>query len=435
MTLEDQLRQNAERWPAKAALICGGRACSYNRLYDEACRKAEALGDAQGRAVVLTAAPTEEFVASYLAAHMAGAAAVPVDRSLPDEQRRRLAAALGSQPVPEGVADILYTTGTTGQPKAVMVGHRAIAANAANLVEAQGYHEGLTFVVNGPLSHIGSLSKVYTTLWAGGTVHLVDGLRDLDAFFRAVEQTQGCAATFLVPAAIRMMLTLAADRLAACAPKLELVETGAAPMPLADMQQLCRLLPRTRLYNTYASTETGIIATYDYNGGECLEGCLGAAMRHSAMHITPDGRVACSGATLMHGYWNDAEATARVVHDGTLVTADCGRIDSHGRLRLTGRDDDTINVGGYKIAPAEVERCVLAFPGVTDCVCVAAAHPLLGTVPKLLVVAGGKDIRLPLMRFLRTRLEPHQMPVLYEEVDAVRRTFNGKIDRKSYRQT
>lgn len=434
MTLEDRLRQNVARWPDKVALICEGHAHSYAWLYDEACRKAEAMEPRRGRTVVLTAAPTAEFLTSYFAAHLAGAVAVPLAHSLPADRRETLCAALDGQPAPDGVADILYTTGTTGLSKAVMIGHRAIAANAENLVEAQGYDDRLTFVVNGPLNHIGSLSKIYPTIWTGGTLRLVDGLRSLDPFFRAVEEAPHGAATFLVPTAIRMLLTLAADRLAACAPKLDFIETGAAPMPLADMQQLCRLLPHTRLYNTYASTETGIIATHNYNGGDCLEGCLGRAMRHAELAITADGRVACSGPTLMTGYWNDPEATARIMTGGTILTADCGHLDSLGRLRLTGRNDDIINIGGYKIAPAEVERCALAFPDVADCVCVAARHPLLGQVLKLLVVTRGKDIRLPLMRFLKARLEPHQMPILYEEVESVRRTFNGKIDRKSYRE-
>ena len=205
-------------------------------------------------------------------------------------------------------------------------------------------------------------------------------------------------------------------------------------MPLADMQQFCSLLPHSRLYNTYASTETGIIATFNYNGGECIAGCLGAPMRHSAIKITADGRVACTGDTLMSGYWEDDELTRSVMPGGhTVVTNDSGYIDSCGRLRLSGRNDDVINVGGYKVAPTDVEDAAMTFPSVRDCVCIAANHPVVGTVVKLLVVADGKLNCRELAKHLKTLLEPYQCPSMIEQVESVNRTFNGKIDRKSYR--
>ena len=106
------------------------------------------------------------------------------------------------------------------------------------------------------------------------------------------------------------------------------------------MKLFCELLPHSRLYNTYASTETGIISTYDYNDGANLAGCVGHKMKHSSFFITADGYVACKGKTLMTGYWNDEEATRNVLKDGVIRTADLGRIDEKGRLRLLGRGDD-----------------------------------------------------------------------------------------------
>jgi long-chain acyl-CoA synthetase len=331
------------------------------------------------------------------------------------------------------VADLLYTTGTTGQAKAVLVSHDAIVADAENLVEAQHYDADLTFIINGPLNHIGSLSKIYPVVYTGGTLQLADGMKDLNRFFAMVDDAGSKVATFLVPASIRMLLTFAKDKLASYAHKIDFIETGAAPMPQEDMQRLCRVLPQTRLYNTYASTETGIISTYDYNDGECIAGCLGKPMRHSAFFITEDGTVACCGKTLMTGYWNDAEATAKVLQGDAVVTADLGTIDGQGRLRLQGRSDDVINVGGYKIAPTEIESVALSFPGVKDCVCIDSPHPVMGKVLALLVVPDDGYNRRDLIACLKANLEPHKLPMLYREITEVRRTFNGKIDRKSYR--
>lgn len=433
MTIEDKLRFHAASCPEKIALRCEGRSYSYSVLYETACRKSAELGNIKREIVPIVATPTFDFIASYFAIHLAGAVALPLDKDMPSSKRDQLIETFSGQLAPEGVADILYTTGTTGNSKAVMIGHDTIVADAENLVEAQRYDGDLTFIINGPLNHIGSLSKIYPVIYAGGTIQLIDGMKDLNCFFAMIDEANIKVATFLVPACIRMLLTFAKHKLASYAHKIDFIETGAAPMSLEDMRQLCQVLPQTRLYNTYASTETGIISTYDYNDGECLAGCLGKPMKHSAFFITEEGSVGCKGKTLMMGYWNDVEATAKVLKDSTVFTADLGHIDSQGRLRLQGRSDDVINVGGYKIAPTEVEDAALSFPGAKDCVCIEAPHPVVGKVLKLLVVPGPGYNRKDLINHLKSKLETHKIPVLYGEITEVHRTFNGKIDRKSYR--
>lgn len=435
MTLCDQLHRHADAAPGCTAVRCDGLAYTYGQLWADVCAAAGDLRLAPGALRPLRAMPAYAFLVDYLATHMAGGVAVPLAKDLPDAEWCHFVDACAAQTAPAGVADILHTTGATGKQKAVMVGHEAIMANADNLVLAQGYRPDLTFVVSGPLNHIGSLSKVQAAIYAGATVHLLAGMKDMAAFWQAVDEAPGRVATFLVPASLRMLMTFARDKMVAAAPKLEFIETGAAPMAQADMQTLCDILPATRLYNTYASTETGIIATYNYNGGDgCMAGCLGRPMRHSSFVVTADGLIACQGPTLMTGYWHDEEATRRVLHDGMLHTADLGRIDAEGRLHLLGRNDDVINIGGFKVAPSEVEDAALAFPLVRECVCTAAAHPVMGMVLKLIVVAADGYSSRDLARFLRAHLEPHKVPALYEQATAIRRTFNGKIDRKSYRQ-
>ena len=193
-------------------------------------------------------------------------------------------------------------------------------------------------------------------------------------------------------------------------------------------------MPKSRLYNTYASTETGIIATYDYNTNECLAGCLGKPMRHSSLFITEKGNIACQGKTLMTGYLGDEDLTVSILRDGILYTADLGEIDEEGQLRLRGRDGDIINVGGYKVVPTEVEDAASAIPSVKECICIPSHHPVLGTILKLLVVLheGYTLDKRALALALREKLEAYKVPMQYEQVDYVKRTFNGKIDRKAY---
>ena len=212
-------------------------------------------------------------------------------------------------------------------------------------------------------------------------------------------------------------------------------------MAQADMEALCRLLPDTRLYNTYASTETGIICTHNFNSNtpsssltlqtsnpKPQSGCLGRPMPHSTVFITGSGLIACTGDTLMTGYIGEPERTAQVLRNGVLYTSDLGTIDAEGRLHLQGREDDVINVGGFKVAPTEVEDAAMSHPSVADCLCTAVDHKITGKALKLLVaVAEGYTLdKRALAKHLADRLEPFKVPMLYEQVASIRRTFNGK---------
>ena len=339
----------------------------------------------------------------------------------------------------------LYTTGTTGKSKGVVISQKAVIANSENLIAGQGFTHDLVFVIAGSMEHLGCWSKIFPVLMLGATIYIIeDGMKDIDGFFKAFDlplekyslPANTKFATFLVPSNIRILLQFASDRLEALADRMDFLETGAAPMPHSDMLTLCKILPNTRLYNTYASTETGIVSTYNYNDGECIAGCLGHALPHSQFLITPEGRIACKGDTLMTGYKDEPELTLTVLHDDTLFTADNGYIDEKGRLHILGRDDDTINTGGFKVAPFEVEEVALSMPDIDDCICISQPHPVLGNALALLVVLrnGAKLDKCAIALHLSKKLERHQIPLTYKEVDKIQRTFNGKLDRKYYKK-
>ena len=463
--LEDYLALHAQETPEKIAVVCNQEECSYKTLYERVCRRAEELtpskpprGEAfcspprgSWRGVIpFRSTQNIDFLVEYMAIHKAGAAAAPLEHDIPEERFNEIARQLAVTPVPEGTADVLYTTGTTGRSKGVIMSHLTILSDAENLIDGQGFMPDIVFVINGPLNHIGSLSKIWPVIMQGGTLYITSGMKNLEEFFMPFDYAKGTKfATFLVPASIRILLQLSSERLKSYASKIDFLETGAAPMMQSDMEELCRLLPNTRLYNTYASTETGIITTYNYNGGKCQAGCLGRPMKHARLFITPEGFIACQGPTLMTGYIGDPELTATVLRSypplpregqgggvvPTLITADRGIIDDEGMLHLLGRDDDVINVGGFKVAPTEVEDVAMSLPEVADCVCIAAEHPIAGRTLKLLVVMteGSAFDKRIIARYLKSRLESYKVPLLYEQVEKVNRTYNGKLDRKSYR--
>jgi len=438
MLFEDCIERNAALYHDKVAIVSDGQQCTYGDLKRRVDEKVKELKDGpcpKGRVVCMRAFSTIDYLVAYFACHLMGWVVVPLEKDLPDEAFSDIANEMGGYEPPEGVADILYTTGTTGKSKGVMIGHKTIIADAENLIDGLGFSHDLVFVVNGPLNHIGSLSKIYPVLMLGATLILVDGMKDLDKFFHALDYPASKVATFLVPASIRILLQFCAKKLSEYVDKFDFIETGAAAIPQADMESLCKILPHTRLYNTYASTETGIICTYNFNDGKCQAGCLGKPMKHSQVFITEAGKIACKGDTLMMGYIGDPERTSSVLRDDTLYTSDIGMIDEQGLLHLQGREDDIINVGGFKVAPTEVEEVALSFPDIEDCVCIPVDNMITGKALKLLVVmkTGCPLVKKTLALFLKTKLESYKIPLIYQQVEFVHRTFNGKIDRKYYK--
>lgn len=436
-TIESHLELSSIRFPEKIAFVDDHASITYAELFRAACERADRLlaeGFFPGKIVMLEATPTIDYFINYFAVHLAHGVVVPLAKDLPANERAAISEQIEGSIVPEGTADILFTTGTTGKSKGVVISHETILADAENLVCAHGYSHDLTFIISGPLNHCGCWSKVFPCVMTGATMVLKNGIKDLNDFFEALTAAKGKIATFQVPSSLKIIMEFGADRLATFANRFEFIETGGAPMAHKDMLALCALLQKTRLFNTYASTETGIISTYNFNDGRCIFGCVGKSMKHSSIAINEAGRIVCSGATLMTGYLNDDDLTRSILKDGQLVTADNGRIDDDGNLHILGRSDDILIVGGYNVSPLDIEEVAMGFEKIKDCICIAAPHIVLGTALKLLYIPkdGETFTKKDIAFFLKSKLEPHQLPLAYEVVDTINMTFNGKKDRKSY---
>ena len=441
MTLEGAIAHFATLTPDKAAVITATEKLTYASLHHRICERAKQLqadGLCAGQPYAFTTTQDADFIVTYCAVHLCGAVCVPLEPNSKhpaslDAAALRQACDVRSN---QHLSDVLFTTGTTGSAKGVMISEEAWTANAENLTDRLGFTAELLFIVCGPLNHLASLSKIYPTLTNGATLYIMSNLKDLGAFFSVFDLPFARFATFLVPSSIRMLLQFARRELSAVARKIDFIETGAAPISQSDMEQLCQTLPYSRLFNTYASTETGIVCSYEFSRYGCVPGLVGPPMKHSTVRIAEDGRVVCSGSTIMSGYAGSPQASAQVLRQGEVYTSDFGIISPDGMLHLQGRGDDIINAGGYKVNPIEVEDAASACPLIQDCICVPAPHPVLGTAPKLFYVPRQDQTVKPrlIADFLKGRLESYKIPLFYEATEAIKRTYNGKLDRKAYKQ-
>lgn len=438
LSMEESICKWAQQHPDKIAAVCGVQSITYSQLWSAILSRAEKLrseGLEPHRPYVFRASQDIDFLVTYCAIHYLKAIAVPLEHGASQENFDAVRDEVLSCTFADDIADTLYTTGTTGKSKGVMLSEIALISCTDNFISDLHFTEDLLFIISGPLNHIASLFKIHPVLTVGGTVCILDGLKDMNAFFDVFNLPFKKFGTFMVPASLRLIMQFSYEKLCSLADRFDFIETGAAPITQSDMRLLSEALPNTRLYNTYGGTEIGAVCTYNFNDGKYMEGCIGRPMKNSSVQVLEDGSVIVSGLTIMSGYVSDSEATAQVIQDGKIHGADLGYVDDEGMIHLTGRRGDVINVGGFKVNPLEVENAAASHPSVKDCICIAAQHPVIGTVLKLLVVlADGTTLdKRSLALHIKSQLDSFKVPTYYEAVDSIACTYNGKIDRKFYR--
>ena len=482
----DHLKQNAARHPARVALFHEDRRITFgelwNRIVSAACHLS-ACGVAAGDRVMLAAPSTPAYVYGYFGTHLIGATTVPVDPNLAvarrDDliQRTKPAVVFGTDahaapaapcpvrsisefdhlpaqqrnfasPAPESMADLIFTTGTTGRPKGVRLTHGNLATAAAHINAVFGTTVDDVDVVPVPLYHAFGLGRLRCVLAAGGGVALVHGFRLPGEIFTALEHYK---ATGLigVPSGFAILLRFGERGLAPFANRLRYIEIGSAPMPLEHKLALMKFLPRSALFMHYGLTEAARSGFIEFHRDREHLHTIGKPAPGVRAEIRSDDGAVCKrgepgvlwigGRHVSPGYWDDDSLTAATFIDDWVRTGDMAQIDEDGYIQLLGRLDDVINVGGIKVAPDEVEGVLVAHPAIADAGCIAMPDPrgIAGQVVRAFVVAAASQPRPTddeLSRWAAQQLEPYKVPVSYEWLTVLPRTESGKLQRATLRK-
>ena len=448
------------------ALIIGDRSLTYGELSGRmrgAARVLRGLGVGKGDRVVLSASSTEPaYVFGYLACHFLGAVPVPIYSKLVGSSVWKIveqieprcvflaeptaggqALALRTletsdssldrvETVATDTAQIIFTTGTTGSPKGVELSYANLGAFQSLRASVVGFDEMPRELIPAPLNHVFGLGRLLFAWSAGGTAIVVDGFQSPARIFRAFEEYRPTSLS-CVPAGLAMMLELAGDRLGDFLGGLRFIETASAPLPAAQRERLAELLPETRLYMAYGLTEAAGSIVYTDFSDPGRRHSIGRPRGDIEAKIDRSGQLMFRGPSVMKGYWRNQEESSRVLVDGWLLTNDVARIDDDGFVFLIGRLEELMNVGGLKVAPVEIEEALREHPSVGDCACIG--HADRGWIGEKIVAfvvqrqGRAAPSRDELVRFLRSRLEPHKMPSEFEWVEQLPRTASGKLQR------
>jgi acyl-CoA synthetase (AMP-forming)/AMP-acid ligase II len=483
--IPDELRTVAARFPERVAVdVVDEDAMTFGeweRRSDALARRLVDLGVKPDDRVMLLLPPSmaTRFGVAYVAAHQAGAIVVPVNpryaaRELEhvarncqpalivtggdQEPRARAlgvapviaddewAAAIGGDGSPfqvprssSDLAEILYTSGTTGLPKGVTSTHESVLAN-----DAAPFDRPLTLLHSAPLpTTFGSLGALVMPLRLAMTSLALPRFDTSRCV--ALIQERRPAWLLLVPAQILLLLESGALERRDTS-SVRMVIFGSAPAPPHALRALAEAFPRAALMNGYGLTEGGG-STCTMPPGELLRrpGAVGKPVAGASVRIVDDGddevargevgEVTIRLAAGQRSYWNDPEATARTWRDGWVHTGDLGYFDDDGYLHLVDRKKDMINRGGYNVYSIEVESALYEHPDVVEAAVVGVPHDVLGQDVCAVVRLrhGVTTLELDSVReFLADRLADYKLPRRLVVREApLPRSGTHKIDKKA----
>ncbi|MFI3214303.1 MAG: class I adenylate-forming enzyme family protein [Eubacteriales bacterium] len=340
------------------------------------------------------------------------------------------------------VNEILFTTGTTGLPKGIVISHKANVALAENISRGVEITSDTVEIIPLPLSHSHGLRTCYANLLVGGAVVIVDGVMNVALLFNLIKK-YNVNAIDVSPTLAKILLKIAKKGLKQIADSIDYIEIGTAALEDDTKNQLKEIFPKTRLYNFYGSTEAGRTCVLDFNKFD-ETGCIGYPACNATFYFVDEhrkqiessrenpGLIAVSGKMMMDEYLNSKELTEVTVVDGILYSNDLGYQDEAGRIYVLGRQDDIINYKGIKIAPEEIEGIAMKYEGIIDCACVPEKDAMSGQVPKLFVSIENSDRfdKKEYMKYLKERLEQNRVPTIIEIIKEIPRSSNGKLQRK-----
>ncbi|GAA1832858.1 class I adenylate-forming enzyme family protein [Actinomadura chokoriensis] len=282
-----------------------------------------------------------------------------------------------AEPVPVGhgeedLAAVLFTGGTTGRSKGVMLTHRNLTAAAAMAATADDARPEDVSLVTLPLSHgFGLIAFLVTYL---RPLRLLVRRRFAPDDFAATVQAEEVTAADVVPAMLQGLLDRGHVHSGALR-SLRTLYVGGAPCPPDLIETVEDALP-VRVIEGYGLTESGTLIAGDSPSRPHRRGSVGIPFEGVEVRIVePDGRdappgrigeIIVRGPAVMAGYWRDEAATAEAIRGGWLHTGDLGSLDDDGHLRIAGRRKELIIRGGFNIHPADLENAIRTCPGVTD---------------------------------------------------------------------
>lgn len=471
MNILDFLENCVEKYPTKTALVDEEKRLTFQQLYQEVQNFSSCIEFSNKDVISLIAENSISFIIGYLGIINSGKIAHLVSPEISEDnllnqiksadseaiicsntvkkkilsypsikipllefgEMRSQSRSYGNDFKVNNLAYLIFTSGTTAEPKGVAISHAMTEFTTKNIVKKLGYSNSDVDVLPLPMYHSFGLGCFHTSLCVGSTLVLLKNANNLEYVLESLKK-HNATTLAAIPATLTKFLKFDRNVLENYFVNIRLIITNSTLIPKNTVQNFKQILKKGNLATYYGLTEASRSTFMIFDKNNEREESVGCAAPGVEIKIVSkdnnDGEIWIKGNNVIEKYWNNVKADKSIV-DGWLQTGDIGYLDQEGYLFLKGRNDDVINVGGEKIMPYEIEGVVKQIPGVDDAVAFGIEHEIFGQVVKLNVVKS-KDSDLDKSKILihcMKNLEKFKIPSKIDFVESISKTDYGKVKR------
>ena len=514
MVLTDTLKKAYQFFPKKQAIVCGGRRWTYQEFYDRIRRLSiclKELGVKKDDKVAILLPNCHCYLEAYYGIAQIGAISVPINHRLSpgeiafileDSESKILIAdpmfqkqidsirgemkqikgilwtgegetpsgpldvnvekalqTAGADPLPEtsiseeDVAQIYYTSGTTGRPKGVMLSHKNVTTHALGTIAELHLTDSDVWIHVAPLFHLADAWATWAITWVGGTHVLVREFNPKVVLERI--ETEKVTITNLIPTMLNLMVNHS-DVGKYDYRSLRVLLSGGAPIAPEVVRKIVETF-KCDYVQTYGMTETSPYLTLSLLKGHLRKLPYEDQLRFKSktgkefiavqlkvvngqgQEVKKDdrevGEIIVKGDIVTKGYWKLPEETQKSIRDGWLYTGDLAIMDEEGYVTIVDRKKDMILTGGENVYSTEVENILYTNPAILECAVIGIPDAKWGEAVKGIVVLkpGQKATEDEIIRFCKDRIAHYKAPKSIDFIDALPRTGSGKIHKKGLR--